>query len=59
MRAPVYALVALLFVIVDLVLVIACINLASLFFARAVARRMRSRFALHSAPAVRASCGSC
>ena len=31
--------VALLFVIVDLVLVIACINLASLFFARAVARR--------------------
>jgi putative ABC transport system permease protein len=39
MRAPVYAFVALLFVIVDLVLVIACINLASLFFARAVARR--------------------
>jgi predicted permease len=39
MRAPAYALTALLFVIVDLVLVIACLNLASMFFARAVARR--------------------
>ena len=39
MRAPVYAFAALLFVIVDLVLVMACINLASMFFARAVARR--------------------
>jgi macrolide transport system ATP-binding/permease protein len=39
MRAPVYALAVLLFVIVDLVLVMACMNLASLFFARAVARR--------------------
>ncbi len=39
MRAPAYALAALLFVIVDLVLVIACINLASMLFARALARR--------------------
>jgi macrolide transport system ATP-binding/permease protein len=39
MRAPAYAIAALLFVIVDLVLVMACINLASMFFARAVGRR--------------------
>jgi predicted permease len=39
MRAPAYALTALLFVIVDLMLIIACMNLASLLLARAVARR--------------------
>ena len=39
LRAPTYALVGLLFAVVDLVLVIACMNLASMFFARAVARR--------------------
>jgi predicted permease len=39
MRAPVYALALLLLAIVDLVLVIACINLAGMFLARAIARR--------------------
>jgi predicted permease len=39
MRAPAYAFAALLLVIVDLVLVIACINLAGMFLARAIARR--------------------
>ena len=39
MRTAAYALVALLFVIVDLVLVIACMNLAAMLLARAVARR--------------------
>ena len=39
MRAPAYAVAALLFAIVDLVLIIACINLASMLFAKAVSRR--------------------
>lgn len=39
LRAPVWAVVALLFVVVDLVLVIACMNLAGMLFARGVARR--------------------
>jgi len=39
MMAPVKALTAVLFVVVNLVLVIACMNLAGLLFARAVARR--------------------
>lgn len=39
MRAPAYAVAALLFAIVDLVLIIACINLASMLFAKAVTRR--------------------
>ena len=39
MRPVAYAIAALLFAIVDLVLVIACMNLASMLFARAVARR--------------------
>jgi predicted permease len=39
MRPVAYAIAALLFVTVDLVLLIACMNLASMLFARAVARR--------------------
>jgi predicted permease len=39
MRVVGMALAALLFVVVDLVLLIACLNLASLLFARAIARR--------------------
>ena len=39
MGAGVYAIVALVFAIVDLVLVIACMNLASMLFAKAMARR--------------------
>lgn len=39
MRAPAYALAALLFAIVNVVLLIACMNLAGMLFARAVARR--------------------
>lgn len=39
MRPVAYALAALLFAIVDLVLLIACMNLASMLFARAVVRR--------------------
>jgi predicted permease len=39
LRGVAYGIAALLFVIVDLVLLIACMNLASMLFARAVARR--------------------
>lgn len=39
MRSAAYALAAVLFVVVNLVLVIACMNLASMLFARGVARR--------------------
>jgi macrolide transport system ATP-binding/permease protein len=39
MREPAYAAAALLFVIVNLVMLIACMNLASMLLARAVARR--------------------